>query len=110
MSYAKTAQLFYGRWKKGEVDMVRLNAAQKPVGAVEVKWSDRFPTRPEDLDSLIAFCRANGLRQGWTTTRTVRSTVTEEGVSLNFIPTSELCFTVGHNIIHGKRESILELL
>ena len=106
----ETAQLFYGRWKKGEVDMVRLNAAQKPVWAVEVKWSDRFPARPGELDSLIAFCRTNGLQQGWATSRTVRSTVTEEGVSLNFIPTSELCFTVGHNIIHGKRESILELL
>ena len=26
------------------------------------------------------------------------------------VPTSELCFTVGHNMIHGKQESILELL
>ena len=40
------AHLFYSRWKKGEVDMVRLNAAQKPVWAIEVKWSDRYPSRP----------------------------------------------------------------
>ena len=101
----EAAQLFYGRWKKGEVDMVRLDAAQKPVWAVEVKWSDRFPGRPAELDSLIAFCHANDLTQAWVTSRTIRSTVIEEGVSLNFIPASELCFTVGHNIIQGKREA-----
>lgn len=99
----EAAQLFYGRWKKGEVDMVRLDAAQKPVWAVEVKWSDRFPGRPAELDSLIAFCQANNLTQAWVTSRTIRSTVIMEGVSLNFIPASELCFTVGHNIIQGKR-------
>ena len=100
----EAAQLFYGRWKKGEVDMVRLDAAQKPVWAVEVKWSDRFPGRPAELDSLIAFCQANDLTQAWVTSRTIRSTVIKEGVSLNFIPASELCFTVGHKIIQGKRE------
>ena len=104
------AQLFYGRWKKGEVDMVRLNAAQVPVWAVEVKWSDRYPSRPEELGSLVAFCRENGLTQAWVTSRTIRSTGTEGGVSLNFIPMSELCFTVSHNIIHGKRVAVGELL
>ena len=97
------AQLFYGRWSKGEVDMVRLNATQEPIWAVEVKWSDRYPTRPEELDPLVAFCHANGLTQAWVTSRTVRSILTRGGVSLNFIPTSELCFTVGHNIIQGRR-------
>ena len=65
------AQLFYGRWKKGEVDLVRLNAAQVPVWAVEVKWSDRYPSRLEELGSLVAFCRANGLTQAWVTSRTI---------------------------------------
>jgi hypothetical protein len=85
--------------------MVRLNAAPKPVWAVEVKWSDRFPSRPSEISSLVAFCSANGLTQAWATSRTIRSTVTAGGISLNFIPTSELCFTVGYNIIHGKRQA-----
>ena len=103
------AQLHYSRWKKGEVDIVRLNAAQKPVWAVEVKWSDRFPTRAGELGALVAFSRANGLSQAWVTTRTIRSEAIESGITLNFIPTSELCYTVGHNIIHGKRQSSMEI-
>jgi predicted AAA+ superfamily ATPase len=97
------ADLFYSRWKKGEVDLVRLNAAQKPIWAVEVKWSDRFPSRPGDLHALIDFCRRNGLPQGCATTKTIRKTVAHGDVEIDFIPTSELCYTVGHNIIHGKR-------
>lgn len=101
----ESAQLYYGRWKKGEVDMIRLNAAQKPVWAVEVKWSDRFGSRPRELSSLVSFCRANHLAQGWVTSRTLRSTVSEGDITLSFIPTSEFCYTVGHNIIQGKRQA-----
>ena len=101
-------QLHYCRWKKGKVDMVRLNAAQRPVWAVEVKWSDRYPSRPRDLGALVTFCRSNGLSHAWATTKTVSSTVREDDVLLHFIPTSELCFTVGHNIIHGKRASSVD--
>jgi len=98
----EAADLFYSRWKLGEVDLVRLNAAQEPIWAVEVKWSDRFVTRPADLNALLDFCRRNELSQGWATTRTIRSTVSHGDVAISFIPTSELCYTVGHNIIHGK--------
>jgi predicted AAA+ superfamily ATPase len=99
----EAADLFYSRWKKGEVDLVRLSAAQRPIWAVEVKWSDRFATRPSDLHGLLDFCRRNGLSQGWATTRTIRSSATHGDVAIQFVPTSELCYTVGHNIIHGKR-------
>jgi predicted AAA+ superfamily ATPase len=98
----ESADLFYSRWKKGEVDLVRMNAAQKPIWAVEVKWSDRFPSRPGDLHALIDFCRRNGLPQGWATTKTIRRTVAQGDIAIDFIPTAELCYTVGHNIIHGK--------
>lgn len=97
------AQLLYCRWKRGEVDMVRLNAAQKPVWAVEVKWSDRFVERPSELNALTRFCRKSGLKTAWVTTREASTTITHDEVDLNFIPTSELCYAVGHNIIHGKR-------
>lgn len=99
----EAADLFYSRWKKGEVDLVRLNAAQRPVWAVEVKWSDRFVRRPADLDALLDFCHRNDLSQGWATTRTVRHTTTRNQVTIRFIPTSELCYTVGYNIIRGRR-------
>ena len=97
------AQLYYSRWKKGEVDIVRLNAAQRPMWAVEVKWSDRYSTRPGELKSLLAFCNKNGLSHGWVTSRTNRDDAKVGDVNIHFIPTSELCYTVGHNIIHEKR-------
>lgn len=103
--HEENAQLHYCRWKKGEVDIVRLNPAQKPVWAVEVKWSDRYCSRPEELIALVSFCRTNGLTQAWTTSRTIRETITHAGVTIHFIPTSELCYTVGHNIIHGKHQT-----
>ena len=61
--------------------------------------------RTKELGALVASSRANGLSQAWVTTRTIRSAATESDVTLNFIPTSEICYSVGHNIIHGKRQS-----
>ncbi|MBT4498147.1 MAG: ATP-binding protein [Gemmatimonadetes bacterium] len=98
------AQLHYCRWKRGEVDMVRLNAAQKPIWAVEVKWSNRYATRTQELKALITFCTSNGLSHAWVTTKTASLTAKEGGLAIHFIPTSELCYTVGHNIVHGKRQ------
>jgi len=98
----ESANLYYSRWKKGEVDIVRLNPAQKPAWAVEVKWSDRFVKRPGELDALVTFCRRNGLARGWVTSRTTRATLVRDGVTLGFVPTAEFCYVVGHNIIHGK--------
>ena len=98
----ETANLYYSRWKKGEVDIVRLNAAQKPVWAVEVKWSDRYAERPGELKALMDFCRLNHLTTGWVTTRTISKTINLDELTIQFIPTSELCYTVGYNIIHGR--------
>jgi hypothetical protein len=99
----ENADLYYSRWKKGEVDIVRLNAVQKPVWAVEVKWSDRHTERPGELKALTEFCRRNNLNTGWVTTRTISKTIDRDGLTIRFIPTSELCYTVGYNIIHGRQ-------
>jgi len=45
--------LHYARWQDGEVDMVMLGAKQEPSWAVEVKWSDRYCDKPEELKSLV---------------------------------------------------------
>ncbi len=95
-------QLHYSRWKKGEVDIVKLDAAQRAVWAVEVKWSDRFAKSPGELKALLSFCKKNALSAGWATTRTVTAATTIDGIGLVFIPTSEYCYTVGHNIVHDK--------
>jgi hypothetical protein len=91
--------LFYGRWSDGEVDIVSLNAKQKPSWAVEVKWSDRYVTHPRELKSLLSFCHACKLQSVLVTTRTQSTIIEVDGVRLEFIPASVYCYTVGRNIV-----------
>ena len=71
---------------------------------IERVGSDRYVSRPAELQSLVGFCRANQLSHGWVTSKTTRATLEHEGVTLHFVPTAELCYTVGHNVIHRKRQ------
>lgn len=100
--------LYYARWPDGEVDIVRLGADQKAAWAVEVKWSDRYCERPEELGSLVRFCRANKLATALVTSRTGTLTHTMEGIEIPFVPASSYCYTVGHDIVkrsfHPEKE------
>jgi len=95
--------LFYGRWKKGEVDIVYLGQENKIYWAVEAKWSDRFVRNPGELKSSLAFCHSNNLSTILVTTRTERANKIYKNVVFEFVPASEYCYTVGFNIIKGKK-------
>ncbi len=99
------APLYYARWRDGEVDIVCLGEKQKPTWAVEVKWSDRFCDNPEELKSLLSFCRANGLKDTLVTSKT--KTISREigGLQIEFIPASLYSYIVGYNVIQGKKAS-----
>jgi len=95
--------LYYARWPKGEVDIVHLDEAQKPRWAVEVKWSDRHVRRPAELQSLASFCKANGLKNAWVTTRdSFASRLDVGGVLVECVPAALYCYLVGRNIIEDK--------
>lgn len=94
--------LHYARWHAGEVDLVPLDAAGHPKIAIEAKWSDRFFASPSQLRSLLSFCRANGLQQARTTTRSKFGSKTVSGVKIDFIPAALYCFLIGHSILAGK--------
>jgi hypothetical protein len=96
--------LYYARWPDGEVDIVMLAGDQKVIWAVEVKWSDRYCDRPEELESLINFCHTNGLEDTLITSKTKTSVCMTEGIEMPFIPASSYCYTVGHNIIKRSTE------
>jgi hypothetical protein len=100
--------LHYARWQDGEVDIVMLGPKQKVGWAVEVKWSDRYCEKPEELKSLISFCHKNRLKDVLVTSRTKLLTCKIDGITIPFEPTSTYCYTLGYNIIHGK-ESRLRL-
>lgn len=92
--------LYYARWSDGEVDIVYLDSrTQKAVWAIEVKWSDRYCDKPEDLKSILSFCQANGLKDVLVTSKTKAMGREINGVRITFVPASMYCYTVGRNII-----------
>lgn len=95
-------QLFYARWRDGEVDIVAVEPGQKADWAIEVKWSDRYFERPEDLGALAAFCRAQQLSEAKVTTRTKKGTKVYGGVTIQYQPASLYCFLLGYNIVTSK--------
>jgi len=98
--------LHYSRWKNGEVDIVNIGKEQKIEWAIEVKWTDRFYKKPEELKSLLKFCHSNNLDNATVTTKSKIGSTVMENVHLSFIPTSLYCYTVGHNLIKGKHHKI----
>jgi len=65
------------------------------LGALEIKWSDRFANGEEKPKSLIAFCRENNLKQAFMTSRTKFSTAQFGDLEIFHYPTSFLCFGLG---------------
>jgi hypothetical protein len=104
-----TDPLYYARWSDGEVDIVYLTPQQKLGWAVEVKWSDRYCEKPEELKSIVTFCRANNLKRTVVTSRTKTLSCKVDEVIINFLPSSLYCYTVGYNIIlKGRRQAKLK--
>lgn len=104
------ATLHYARWdkgsEKGEVDIVHLHSnSQKPDWVVEVKWSDRYCDQMHELGSMISFCQRNRLDRALVTSRTRTLVCRERDLTLEFVPASVYCYTVGYNIINSKGRS-----
>mgnify|MGYP000966792840 FL=1 len=93
-------QLYYARWPKGEVDIVNLEQGeQRPLWAIEAKWSDRIATRHEELRGLISFCLKHNLNSPLITTKTIRAAGAIQGIPVRFMPASEYCYTLGKNLV-----------
>ena len=90
--------LHYAHWKGGEVDIVHLDERQKPDWCVDVKWSDRYVERPDELKSLKNFTKQHPDMETLITTRSIeKSNVAWSGkTQLDACPTSMYCFIVGH--------------
>jgi predicted AAA+ superfamily ATPase len=97
------APLYYARWKGGEVDMVQMSQELKPEWALEVKWSDRIVSHPEELHGVIQFCKSHEIKNVVVTTKTIRTNGSIDGVPVEFIPAGEYCYTVGKNVVSGLK-------
>jgi uncharacterized protein len=102
--HSSNTTLNYARWSDGEVDMVMLGPKQSVIWAVEVKWSDRYCDKPDELKSLVSFCRANGLDDILVTSRTKMLICKVDGIKIPFLPASVYCYTVGYNVMHGRMD------
>ncbi len=96
-------KLYYARWSDGEIDIVHLDSVdQKPMWAVEVKWSDRPYTSRGELDNCIVFFEHNSeVNQPiLVTSRTISDYhVTYKNVQFDFLPASLYAYMLGANIL-----------
>ena len=95
-------RLHYARWKESEVDIVYLEPRfhQLSIWCVEVKWSDRPPSHPEELSGVFALASRYPTISASITTRTIeaQSDSWPGTKPLKFIPTSLYCYMVGRNL------------
>ena len=90
----------YARWKGGEVDFVgQIYSSPHMQWAIEVKWSDRPYTHPDTVKGIIDFARTSNLEgPPRITTKTKTGHRTIKGLSIEYIPSSLYCYTIGKNI------------
>ena len=103
--HQKMVELYYARWKTGEVDIVHLSRShQSPAWMVEVKWSDRPYHSHSELDNCVEFVKKNpGIDQPiLITSRTIRDDhFLYKGVRFKFRPASSYVYTLGANILRN---------
>ncbi len=103
--HGKAVELFYARWNTGEVDIVNLSgSSQKPIWAVEVKWSDRPTEHLEELDNCVEFVLKNpNISQPFVvTTRTLgEREIVYKHVRFLFRPASLYAYMLGANLLRS---------
>jgi predicted AAA+ superfamily ATPase len=100
---------WYARWTngrtQGEVDMIGLDDKRlKPAWALEIKWSNRYVEKPDELKSLLQFCHKNGLKSALVTTTGKEAAFNFDGIDLTFVPAAMYAYTVGANTIEHKKK------
>lgn len=92
---------WYSRWTNGEVDMVELNKLLKPISALEIKWSDRYFEKPNELKSLIKFCKENKIIDPIVTSINKEGMVMHDEINIHFFPAASYAYSIGYNILHS---------
>ncbi|MBI3752714.1 MAG: ATP-binding protein [Deltaproteobacteria bacterium] len=99
--HSSTFDLYYSRWKGGEVDLVYL-LQQKINWCVEIKWTNRYFERPEELKSLISLAQKHNLQDVTTTTVDKRGHRVAGGITIEFLEAGVYCYAVGKNSTEGR--------
>lgn len=105
--HRENLDLKYARWKmgrsEGEVDIVLLdNKLFKPQWCVEVKWSNRYVDKPQELNSLLAFCKQNKFKATLVTTIDRFENKTVEDLHITYVPAAVYAYNIGVNTLDLK--------
>jgi predicted AAA+ superfamily ATPase len=92
--------LTYARWKdgrkEGEVDLVLVDDRNyKPVWGVEIKWSNRYFDKPQELKSLMGFCRENKFDSAVVTSIDQLGQKDVDHLKFTFLPASIYAYNIG---------------
>lgn len=107
--HRENTRLYYARWKmgrsEGEVDMIQLDEKKfRPFWCLEIKWSNRYPKKPNELKSLLEYCSKNDISSAVVTTIDKQTDIEYSGLNLNFYPASVYAYSVGANTIKLKQQ------
>jgi len=101
-----SGNLYYAKWKTGEIDIVLLDNKQKPASVLEIKWSNRFAEDPKQLKNLKSFCEKHKIYAPVVSTIDIERVDSSDKTIIQFMPASELCLIIGRNIIKGKKTGL----
>lgn len=99
--------LHYARWKQGrsdlEVDLVSVDLrTQAPRFLVEIKWSDRCFADWSELRGIRELASKHKLaRAPLVTTLSAAGIGKNEGLEIEFVPTSLHCYTIARNLLRS---------
>jgi predicted AAA+ superfamily ATPase len=104
--HRENLDLTYARWKdkkEGEVDLVLLDDKKfKPLWGLEIKWSNRYFDKPQELNSLIQFCSANEFKSALVTSLDKLGVKTIGNLNFTFVPSALYAYNVGENTLKMK--------
>ena len=105
--HRENLDLKYARWKmgrsEGEVDIVLLdNKVFKPQWCIEIKWSNRYFEKPQDLNSLIYFCKQNKFKSTLVTTIDILDNKTIDDINITYVPAAVYAYNIGVNTLEIK--------
>ena len=104
--HRENLNLNYARWKdkkEGEVDLVLLDDKNfKPAWGVEIKWSNRYLEKTNELSSLIQFCEKNGLTAALVTSKNQEGSKCYQNIDFTFIPSALYAYNIGVNTLKMK--------
>lgn len=98
--HRENLDLTYARWKdgrnEGEVDLVLLDDKKyKPLWGVEIKWSNRYYEKPQELKSLLQFCRNHDFDKALVTTIDQLGSKQWEDLRFTFLPAAVYAYNIG---------------